>query len=74
MLNLVKPQGLKPGEKYRGQGIASNFKIELEKWTKSETSAKNISTTVSAKNRNMIDLNKKLGYEIMYHKMIKRME
>lgn len=61
-------------EKYRGQGIALNLKIELEKWVKSETSAKNIATTVSSKNRNMIDLNKKLGYEIMYHKMVKRME
>ncbi len=61
-------------EKYRGQGIASNLKIELEKWAKSETSAKKIATTVSAKNRNMVDLNKKLGYEIIYHKMVKRME
>lgn len=61
-------------EKYRGQGIASNLKIELEKWVKSETSAKNIATTVSSKNRNMIDLNKKLGYETIYHKMVKKIE
>ena len=60
-------------EKYRGQGIASKLKMELEKWVKSETNAKNISTTVSAKNRNIIDLNKKLDYEIIYHKMVKNL-
>lgn len=58
-------------EKYRGQGIASKLKIELEKWVKSETDAKKISTTVSVKNKGMIELNEKLGYKIMYHKMIK---
>lgn len=59
-------------EEYRGQGIASSLKIELEKWAKLETSAKSISTTVSAKNKSMINLNRKLGYEIMSYKMIKK--
>lgn len=61
-------------EKHRGRGIASELKIELEKWVKSEINAKKISTTVSAKNKDMIALNKKLGYEIMYHKMIKKIQ
>ena len=60
-------------EKYRGQGIASNLKIELEKWAESETSAKKIVTTVNVNNKNMVSLNKKLGYEIIYHTMTKNL-
>lgn len=59
-------------ERYRGQGIAYDLKIELEKWAKSETNANYINTTVSAKNKSMIYLNERLGYEILYHKMIKK--
>lgn len=58
-------------QKYRGQGIATKLKIELERWAKAETNTKKISTTVSANNKNMVLLNQKLGYEIKYHKMIK---
>lgn len=58
-------------QRYRGQGIATNLKIELERWAKAETNAKKISTTISAYNKNILLLNQKLGYEIKYHKMIK---
>ena len=58
---------------YRGQGIATKLKLMLENWAKAETSAKKIVTTVSARNRNMVQLNQRLGYEIVSHKMIKQL-
>lgn len=58
-------------ENYRGQGIATKLKIQLEDWTKNKTNAKKISTTVSAKNKAMLALNQKLGYEINSYKMTK---
>ena len=56
---------------YRGQGIATKLKIELEKWAKVKTNSKKISTTVSANNKTMLLLNQKLGYDINYYKMTK---
>lgn len=56
---------------YRGQGIATKLKIELERWAKAETNAKKISTTVNANNKSMVLLNQKLGYEINYYRMTK---
>lgn len=58
-------------ESYRGEGIATKLKIELENWTRENTKAKKISTTVSSNNEKMINLNEKLGYEINYYKMTK---
>lgn len=56
---------------YRGQGIATKLKIELERWAKAETNAKKISTTVSTNNKSMVLLNQKLGYKINYYRMTK---
>lgn len=58
-------------KEYRGNGIATKLKIELEKWAKNEINAKKIHTTVSSKNENMIKLNEKLGYSTRYYRMIK---
>lgn len=70
VLNIIslwtKPQ-------YRGQGIATKLKLLVEDWAQAETSAKKIVTTVSARNRNMVQLNQKLGYQIEEHKMVKKL-
>ncbi len=48
-------------EDYRGQGVATNLKILLEKWCRLE-GIKAIETTVHYKNNSMMALNQKLGY------------
>lgn len=56
---------------YRGNGIATKLKVDLERWAKNEMNAKKIHTTVSSKNENMIKLNEKLGYATRYYRMTK---
>lgn len=48
-------------EDYRGQGVATNLKLMLEEWCRSE-GIKKIKTTVHYRNSSMIALNQKLGY------------
>ncbi|MGI5998566.1 MAG: GNAT family N-acetyltransferase [Lutispora sp.] len=48
-------------EEYRRQGIATNLKVMLEEWCSSQ-GVKTIKTTTHYNNKNMIELNKKLGY------------
>lgn len=67
-LNIIS---LWTNPQYRGQGIATRLKLMLEDWAKEETHATKIITTVSSSNTGMVLLNEKLGYKIMYHKMIK---
>lgn len=56
---------------YRGKGIATTLKMELERWGEQHPTAEEIHTVVSAKNKAMLALNKKLGYETRYYKMVK---
>lgn len=58
-------------EAYRGKGIATTLKIELERWGEQHPTAEEISTVVSAKNTAMLALNEKLGYETRYFRMVK---
>jgi len=48
-------------EEYRKQGIATNLKVMLEEWCRA-IGVKTIKTTTHYNNKNMIELNKKLGY------------
>lgn len=58
---------------YRGQGIATKLKRRLEQWVQEETSARQIQTTVNARNPGMVQLNQKLGYEVQSYKMVKKL-
>lgn len=49
-------------EQYRKQNVASHLKKDLETWCLKEGIEK-IKTTVHSKNKNMLALNEKLGYE-----------
>ena len=46
---------------YRNQGIASQLKQNLESWCK-EIGVQSVETTVHFDNKNMLELNLKLGY------------
>jgi len=48
-------------DEYRKQGIATNLKVMLEEWCRA-IGVKTIKTTTHYNNKNMIELNKKLGY------------
>lgn len=58
-------------QNYRRKGIATRLKLKLESWAKAQTDAKKISTTVSSNNKNMVQMNQKLGYEIKSYNMFK---
>jgi len=46
---------------YRNQGIASHLKKDLESWCR-EIGVHSVETTVHFDNKNMLELNQKLGY------------
>lgn len=71
-LNQLEIISLWVDKENRQQGIASNLKIELEKYCK-QNQIRTITTSVFANNHKMLNLNKKLGYEIVYHKMKKKL-
>ncbi|MBS4040130.1 MAG: GNAT family N-acetyltransferase, partial [Flavobacteriales bacterium] len=48
-------------EDFRGRGLATMLKKQLEEWCRQE-GVKTIQTTTHYKNYNMISLNEKLGY------------
>lgn len=58
---------------HRGKGLATQLKLMLEAWAKTERKAEKIVTTVSAANGGMVQLNLKLGYKVAYHRMIKEL-
>ena len=57
-------------EKFRGQGIATQLKQEMENWAK-KNHIKRIDTTINMKNTKMLSINEKMGYEIKYLRMEK---
>lgn len=57
---------------YRKSGLASTLKNRGENWAK-EQKLDHLLTWVHAKNSQMISLNKKLGFEIVNYKMIKKL-
>ncbi len=61
-------------KEFRGQGLAKQLKVGLEIWAKKEMHATKIYTTVSSRNKNMIQLNESLGYETRYYRMIKELK
>jgi GNAT superfamily N-acetyltransferase len=54
----------------RNQGIAKNLKYRAESWAKSQ-GLKYLFTWVQASNKNMLEMNQKLGFEIVNYKMQK---
>ena len=68
ILNIIS---LWTHEDYRKEGLATYLKEKLENLARKQISIKKIITTVSVKNTKMIELNKKLKYEISMYKMLK---
>lgn len=60
--NSAMIKSLYVDERYRNLGIATQLKVLLEKWCV-EKGLNIIQTTVHFKNKKMINLNEKLGYE-----------
>ncbi|MDH8679739.1 GNAT family N-acetyltransferase [Fusibacter bizertensis] len=60
--NSVMIQSLYVEKRYRNIGVASKLKKNFEVWCQSE-GINSIVTTVHYKNKNMLELNRKLGYE-----------
>jgi GNAT superfamily N-acetyltransferase len=55
---------------FRKQGIGANLKKRGEQWAKEENLS-HISTFVNGKNSSMLNLNQKLGYELVGYKLRK---
>ncbi len=57
----------------RNQGIAKTLKNRVESWAKSQ-GLKYLLTWVQASNKSMLEMNQKLGFEIVNYKMHKKLE